>query len=103
MLEYLLARDVSCSRELKRRGHVGARALFKLRSGWQPAGRPPVTWRATDKPFEDRGEMGLGLEADRQRDLHDRHGAVSQKLFGAPHSPSHKEFVRAQTRRRAEL
>jgi hypothetical protein len=58
---------------------------------------------ASDKLLEHRGEMGLRLEAERQCDLHDRHGVALQQFFRALHSAPQKEFVGTQACRLAEL
>jgi hypothetical protein len=67
------------------------------------AGQPPVARGVSDESFEDRGEVRLRLEANRQGDLHDRHSAISQECFGAPDSPPQEEFVGTQAGRRTEL
>jgi hypothetical protein len=55
------------------------------------------------KALEDRGEMGLGLKADAQRDIDQRQFGIAQQLLGALDPSLQDEVVRPHAAGRAEL
>ena len=50
-------------------------------------------WSPVGKALEDRGEMGLGLKADAQRDIDQRQFGLAEQLLGALDSSLQDEVV----------
>jgi hypothetical protein len=66
-------------------------------------GETPSAWWLPDKFGEDACKVRLGLEANRQRDIYDRHARFAKQFLCALDAAAKHVFVWAQARRRTKL